>query len=265
MSHEDEIKDFVKKRYGGIVKGKKRTSCCCCGEGAGQARAICGEGVAQARAIGYTEDEVALIPPEAVAIGMGCGNPAGLADISEGEVVLDLGSGGGVDVFLAACRVGKSGRVIGVDMTDEMIETAGAIAEKHGYGNVEFRKGDIEKLPVEDDSIDLAISNCVVNLASDKFAVFREVSRVLKPGGRFVISDLVTDGPLPDDVRRSFEAWADCIAGALERQEYLDTIKRAGFEEVAVIGEDLYTEPCMDERLVGKIISLQVKATKRTR
>jgi arsenite methyltransferase len=252
MGKEKEVRAFVKKRYGAIAKQGK----CCC------PASCCWEAAEGAKTLGYTEGELNGIPGEAVAIGLGCGNPAALADIEKGEVVLDLGSGGGVDVFLAANRVGPEGRVIGVDMTDEMLERARETASKHGYDNVDFRKGEIEHMPVDDASVDVIISNCVINLAYDKLSVFREAFRVLKPGGRILISDIVTDGEIPEDVRASFDAWAGCIAGALERNAYLDTIRKAGFTDVRIVSEHVYTEAGMDDRLKGKITSVQVGSTK---
>jgi arsenite methyltransferase len=252
MSKEKELKAFVKKRYGSIAKQEK----CCCGPSCSW------EASEGAKTLGYTEEDLSTIPPEAVAIGLGCGNPTGLAGLKEGEVVLDLGSGGGVDVFLAANRVGPRGRVIGIDMTDEMLGRARATAAEHGYDNVDFRKGDIERLPVDDASVDVIVSNCVINLAYDKLKVFKEAFRVLKPGGRILISDIVTDGEVPEDVRASFDAWAGCIAGALERADYLETIRKAGFSDVSIVREHAYSEPDMDPRLKGKIISLQVASTK---
>jgi SAM-dependent methyltransferase len=255
MSKAERIREHVRKRYGQFAS--KRSTCCpgsCCA----------GDTAEQAKAIGYTDDDLRAIPPEAAAMGLGCGNPAALAGIKEGEVVLDLGSGGGIDVFLAARRVGASGRVIGVDMTDEMVEKAQATALRHGYKNVEFRKGQIEGLPVEDQSVDVIISNCVVNLAPDKLAVYKEAFRILRDDGRLLIADLVTDGEIPEDVRKSFDAWAGCIAGALERQEYLETIRRAGFADVRIVREHAYGEPDMDERLAGKLVSVQVEARKTT-
>ena len=252
MGREKEVKAFVKKRYGAIAKQEK----CCC------STSCSWEGSEGAKTLGYTEEELSRIPEEAVAIGLGCGNPTALADIKEGEVVLDLGSGGGVDVFLAANRVEPEGRVIGVDMTDEMLERAWETARKYGYDNVDFRKGEIEHMPVDDASVDVIISNCVINLAYDKLNVFKEAYRVLKPGGRLLISDIVTDGEIPEDVRASFDAWAGCIAGALEREIYLDTIRKAGFTGVRIVNEHVYTEPDMDERVKGKITSVQVTSTK---
>ena len=249
---EKDVKKFVKDRYGKIAS-QKNSCCSCCGSPP--------DIVEQAKSMGYTEDEIKSIPADAV-MGLGCGNPTALAELKEGETVLDLGSGGGLDVFLAANRVGEKGKVIGVDMTPEMIQKATENARKSNYTNVEFRLGEIENLPAEDDSVDVIISNCVINLSPDKLATFREAHRVLKPNGRILISDLVTEGELPDEVRRSFDAWVECIAGALEKQEYLDTIKKAGFRDVRIVSQHTYGEPGMDDRLAGKITSVRVKAFK---
>lgn len=252
MKGEKEIKKFVKDRYGEIAsKGDSCCPSCCCPADLAQ----------QAKSMGYSEEEIKSLPEGAV-MGLGCGNPTALAELKEGETVLDLGSGGGLDVFLAAQKVGQRGRVIGVDMTAEMIEKARENAKKAGYESVEFRLGDIENLPVEDDTIDVIISNCVINLSPDKLATYKEAFRVLKSGGRILISDLVTEGELPEDVRRSFEAWAECIAGALEKQEYLQTIRKAGFRDVVIAAQHTYDEPGMDDRLRGKITSIQVAAYK---
>jgi len=215
----------------------------------------------QAKTMGYSEQELGRAPDGAM-MGLGCGNPTALAELKEGDVVLDLGSGPGLDVFLAAQRVGQSGHVIGVDMTSEMVERARRTAKRCGYSNVEFRMGEIENLPLDDESVDVVISNCVINLSPDKLTTFKEAFRVLKPGGRMFVSDLVTEGELPADVRRSLEAWAACIAGALPKQEYLDTIKRAGFREVAVVGQHSYAEPGIDQTLSGRSTSVQVRARK---
>ncbi len=252
MNQAREIKEFVRDRYGKIASSDE-TCCpsCSCGP----------DPIEQAVSIGYSRAESESVPASAV-MGLGCGNPTALADLREGETVLDLGSGAGLDVFLAAQRVGRNGRVIGVDMTQEMVERARRAARFHGYENVEFRVGEIENLPVGNDSIDVIISNCVVNLSPDKAAVYREAFRVLKPGGRMLISDLVTEGELPEEIRRSFEAWADCVAGALERQAYLETIRRAGFQDTAIAAQHRFDEPGMSEALKGKIISVQVSAHK---
>ena len=252
MAYDREIKKFVRDRYGEIASSD--TACC--------PRCSCGANpIEQAASVGYSRAEIESVPASAV-MGLGCGNPTALADLKEGETLLDLGSGGGLDVFLAAQKVGKHGYVIGMDMTQEMVERARRAARLHGYENVEFKVGEIENLPVESDSIDVIISNCVINLSPDKSAVYREAFRVLKPGGRMLISDLVTEGELPDRIKRSFAAWAACIAGALERETYLETIRRAGFQDVAIVAEYSFGEPGMKEGLKGKIISVQVRAHK---
>ncbi|MCC7559253.1 MAG: arsenite methyltransferase [Methanobacterium sp.] len=251
---EKEIKDFVKERYSKIAT-KEDSSCSCC-SGNGMAGII-----QQAKAVGYSEDEIKSIPADAI-FGLGCGNPTALAEIKKGETVLDLGSGGGIDVFLAANKVGDQGKVIGVDMTDNMVETATKNAKAGGYGNVEFKLGEIENLPIEDESIDVIISNCVINLTPNKSVAFKEVFRVLNDGGRILISDIVTEGELPDETRKSFQAWSECTAGAMEKEEYLETIRKAGFKDVEIIEEHFFTEKDLDERLVGKITSVQVRALK---
>ncbi len=249
---EKEIKKHVKQRYSKIARGEER-SCSCC--------STMDMTMEQARKAGYSVEELKSIPEEAV-FGLGCGNPTALAEIKEGETVLDLGSGGGIDVFLAANKVGNTGKVIGVDMTPEMIDSAIKNAKKGGYDNVEFRLGEIENLPLEDNSIDVIISNCVINLTPDKNVAYQEVYRVLKPGGRILVSDLVTKGFIPQEIRRSFQAWSECVGGALPQDEYLNTIKEAGFRDVEIIQKHFFTEAGMDERLIGKIISVQLKATK---
>lgn len=249
---EKEIKEFVKDRYSKIAT-KEEPYCSCCSK----EDSI----IEQAKAMGYTMEDIKSIPEDAV-FGLGCGNPTALAELKEGETVLDLGSGGGIDVFLAANKVGNSGKVIGVDMTEEMVKNAIKNAEEGKYKNVEFKLGEIENLPVEDGSIDVIISNCVINLTPDKLVAYKEAFRVLKPGGRILVSDLVTEGEIPEDIKRSFQAWSECIAGAMEKQAYLDTIKEAGFNNIEIVEQHYFTEPDMDERLIGKIKSIQVKASK---
>ena len=194
-------------------------------------------------------------------MGLGCDNPVALSNLKEGETVLDLGSGGGIDVFLAAKKVGVKGKVIGVDMTEDMITRSKDLALRYGYDNVDFKLGEIENLPIEDESIDVIISNCVINLSPDKEQVFQEAYRVLKPTGRLLISDIVTEGELPNEFKKSFAAWADCVAGALEKNHYLDTIKNAGFQNVRIIAESRYNIDVIEE-LTGKIASIQVEARK---
>lgn len=247
---EKKIKEFVKDRYGKIAK-KEKTTCSCCGTSV----------LEQAKAIGYSLEELKKIPESAI-MGLGCGNPVALARLKKGQTVLDLGSGGGIDVFLAANRVGEKGRVIGVDMTQEMIRKAEENVRRGGYKNVEFRLGEIENLPLEDESVDVVISNCVINLSLDKRRVFKEAYRVLKPRGSMMISDIVTDKKLPDEVRKSFSAWANCIGGALVKRDYLDAIKQAGFKDIKIVDERVFLEEGMSEKIKGKIISIKVEARK---
>ena len=224
MTASNEVKKIVAKHYGKIAGG----GCCCsCGQKADNERI--------AKSIGYSESEIKAAA--GANLGLGCGNPTGMASILEGETVLDLGSGAGFDCFLAAKKVGRSGRVIGVDMTPAMIAKARMNAEKLGHGNVEFRLGDIEDLPVEDGSIDVIVSNCVVNLAPDKSKVFWEAHRVLKAGGRMYLSDIVLLEELTQEQRADEELIAGCVGGALLRDEYLKNITDAGFK-VKILSED---------------------------
>jgi arsenite methyltransferase len=250
-----EIKEAVKTRYAGMAKQEQqKQSCCpsCCGSASS---------MLHSKGIGYAKEDLERIPEESV-MGLGCGNPIAIAELKAGEVVLDLGSGAGVDVFLAANRVGPAGRVIGVDMTEEMVDKAKRIAADYGYTNVEFRLGEIEKLPVEDNSVNAIISNCVINLSTDKSRVFREAYRALKPGGRLTVSDIVSEGVIPDEIRNDPEAWTGCIAGALERREYLDKIKKAGFADIQVLStREFYVENKANETQ-EKLLSISVKAYK---
>jgi arsenite methyltransferase len=250
---EKKVKELVKGRYAQLAK-QTRESCC----------ASCGSGVnplSQAEVIGYLREDLEHVPEEAI-MGLGCGNPTAIADLKTGEVVLDLGSGVGVDVFLAANKVGAKGRVIGVDMTEEMVDKAKNIARDHGYHNVEFRLGEIEKLPVEDESVDVIISNCVINLSPDKRKVFQEAYRVLKSGGRLTVSDIVSEGVLPDEIKSNSNAWACCIGGALEQQEYLDKIKKAGFADVRVLSSKEFYIEGEGSQTLTKLLSVTVKAYK---
>lgn len=253
--NEKDTKRYVKERYSKIAK-KDDSNCECCGTGN-----ILEEAQKQAIAMGYSEEEIKRIPSEAV-FGLGCGNPTALAEIKSGETVLDLGSGGGIDVFLASQKVGSEGKVIGVDMTPEMVERSKNNALNGNYENVEFKLGEIEDLPIENKSVDVIISNCVINLTSNKLKAYSEAYRVLKPRGRILVSDLVTEGYIPETIRKSFKAWSECVGGAMEQEEYINTIKQAGFNDVEIVESHFYTEPSMDERLVGKVVSIQVKAIK---
>jgi arsenite methyltransferase len=230
-----DIKKTVKEGYAKIAT--LGTSCCgpatsCCGS-PNQAQDI-------SKKIGYSDEELKAVP-EGANLGLGCGNPLALSTIREGETVLDLGSGAGFDSFLAAGRVGKSGRVIGVDMTSEMVEKAKENATKGKYENVEFRLGEIENLPVTGSSVDLVVSNCVINLSPDKGKVFQEAFRVLKPGGRLMVSDIVLLKELPGFIKDSIEAYIGCLSGAMLKDEYVRKIKAAGFQDVRVMGETPYS------------------------
>ena len=217
--------------------------------------------MSQAEAIGYSRVDLERIPKEAI-MGLGCGSPTAVASLKKGEVVLDLGSGAGIDVFIAAEKVGPKGRVIGVDMTKEMVSRAARLAKANGYSNVEFRLGEIEKLPVDDGSVDTIISNCVINLSTDKDKVFREALRVLKPGGRLTLSDIVSEKPVPAELKEDLDAWSACIAGALEKSDYLGKMTDAGFGKVEVTAEkDFYVET-EDDGKQHKFLSITVKAHK---
>ena len=248
---ETEIKKMVREGYAERVK--TGSSCCtpaksCCCGGGSTVRSV-------SKSVGYAEDEIDSVP-EGANLGLGCGNPTALASLVEGETVLDLGSGAGFDCFLAANKVGEHGKVIGVDMTPEMIEKARENAEKGGYRNVEFRLGEIESLPAADNSIDVIISNCVINLSPDKERVFGEAFRVLKPGGRLMVSDIVLLKELPDFIRNSVAAYVGCISGALMKNEYLDTIKKSGFQEVNVLDEAIFPIDCVSsDPTAGAIIN----------
>jgi SAM-dependent methyltransferase len=235
MSMSD-IKSAVRERYGRTalqVAAGARSSCC----GGGSCGSAADDPIT---ANLYTDDQVATLPAEVVLASLGCGNPTALADLHEGEVVLDLGSGGGIDVLLSARRVGVTGKAYGLDMTDEMLALAKENQRKAGIGNVEFLKGDIEAIPLPDASVDVIISNCVVNLAADKRKVIAEAFRVLKPGGRFAVSDVVCRGEVPQDVRKSMELWVGCIAGALTEQEFHALLREAGFEHAEIEPTRIY-------------------------
>jgi len=227
----EEIKKLVKEGYGNVAS--KNHSCCGPGSVHSHQKG-CREKIS--RKIGYTDTDMSAVPEESN-LGLGCGNPIALASLKEGDTVLDLGSGAGFDCFLAANKVGSTGKVIGVDMTPEMVEKARGNAKKGNYQNVEFRLGEIEKLPVEDNSVDVIISNCVVNLSPDKKKVFEESFRVLKPGGSLMVSDIVLLKDLPDVIKNSPPAYINCIAGAVKKNEYLGAIREAGFSDVAIVDE----------------------------
>ena len=234
----DTLKDIVREKYGEAAKravSGEKSSCCgssasgpgCCGT----SDSSCGDPITSNL---YDETEKGSLPENAVRASLGCGNPTALAELRAGEVVLDLGSGGGIDVLLSARRVGPTGKAYGLDMTDEMLELARKNQAEAGVSNVEFLKGEIESIPLPDASVDVIISNCVINLSGDKDRVIAEAFRVLKPGGRFAVSDVVVRGAVPDTIRKSVELWVGCVAGAMEKSEYVAKLERAGFTAVGV-------------------------------
>jgi arsenite methyltransferase len=264
MKSED-LKKTVREKYGQLAtKAGEGTSCCgpaCCDPISGDL---------------YTADQAHEVPREALHASLGCGNPTALATLAPAEIVLDLGSGGGIDVLLSAKRVGPTGKAYGLDMTDEMLALARENQRKSGVTNAEFLKGDIENIPLPDHSVDVIISNCVINLAADKDRVLREAFRVLKPGGRLAVSDVVIRGEVPTEVRRSIELWIGCVAGALEESEYREKLVRAGFTRVTVEttrvykvedARDILTRAGIDAQAIvpqveGKFASAFVRAVK---
>lgn len=225
--NDEDLKQIVKLKYGEAASRAAAGPATCCGPSP-----CCSSGKDPITADLYEPGQLAGIPEEAVRASLGCGNPTALAELKPGEVVLDLGSGGGIDVLLSARRVGPAGKAYGLDMTDEMLELAWANQRKAGVTNAEFLKGDIEAIPLPDGSVDVILSNCVINLAADKDRVLREAFRVLKPGGRLAISDVVARGGAPPEIRRSIELWIGCVAGALEEEEYRAKLAAAGFQEI---------------------------------
>ncbi|HZQ10554.1 MAG TPA: arsenite methyltransferase [Anaerolineae bacterium] len=251
-----DIQDRVRERYGAIAERHLAeipvTSSCCGGT------SCCSETISDVSAALtlYTPDQIRDLPPEIVGATLGCGNPTALAALQPGETVLDLGSGAGLDCFLAARQVGPTGHVIGLDMTETMLELARRNQVKVGLPNVEFRYGHIEQMPLPDASVDVIISNCVINLSADKDAVFREAYRVLKPGGRFAVSDVVTRGDVPTEFRKALDLWAGCLSGALDEQDYIARLQNVGFIGVLSIGR---------EALSGKEIEDWAEETAQTR
>lgn len=270
--NNDTARATVREHYGSVARSG--SSCCgstdsdndtdaggscCCGDST--AERISGE-------IGYSTDEMSVVP-DGANLGLGCGNPTALAEIRAGDTVVDLGSGGGFDSFLAAQKTGSDGRVIGIDMTPDMLDRARTNAEKGGYTNVEFRLGEIEHLPIADSMVDLIISNCVINLSPEKQKVFGEAFRVLKPGGKVMVSDIVLRGEIPDELRKSAAAYSACIGGAIARDEYLEMMRSAGFKDVEVVTEQEYTSDLVvrvgDEEIAippGTVMSAGIRATK---
>jgi ubiquinone/menaquinone biosynthesis C-methylase UbiE len=243
---KESIKKAVREGYAEIAK--QDGSCC------GPVSSCFGtpevaKGIS--KEIGYTDEEIKSAP-EGANLGLGCGNPIALASLKEGETVLDLGSGAGFDCFLAAQKVGKNGKIIGIDMTPEMVGRATENAKRGNYKNVEFRVGEIENLPVNDNSVDVVISNCVINMSPEKERVFREALRVLKPGGRLMVSDIVLLKPLPESIVKSIEAYIGCLAGAIGKESYLQAIKSAGFQEVKIIDESIFPPTFIKKDQSGK-------------
>jgi SAM-dependent methyltransferase len=270
---DNEIREIVKERYGlAALQVKEGKSACCCGNSP-SASGLSGDPITSNL---YAEDQKGALPAMAVQASLGCGNPTALAELKAGEVVLDLGSGGGIDVLLSAKRVGPGGKAYGLDMTDEMLELARENQRKAGAENVEFLKGTIEEIPLPDDSVDVIISNCVVNLSSDKDRVLREAFRVLKPGGRFAVSDVVTNGEMPAAIKKSIELWIGCIAGALAEEEYVSKLAAAGFTDISVEPTRIYRVdearefltsagidvPAIEAEVDGKFRSAFVRAVK---
>lgn len=250
-----KIKEIVRIGYAEIAK--REISCC------GLQASCCGDSstvVNISKNIGYKDEELKSVP-EGANLGLGCGNPVALASLREGETVLDLGSGAGFDCFLAANKVGSKGKVIGIDMTPEMVEKANENARRGGYKNVEFRLGEIEKLPVSDNYVDVIISNCVINLSPEKEKVFREAFRVLKPGGRLMVSDIVLLKELPEAIKDSVEAYIGCLSGAIMKDDYINAIKDAGFKDVRIIDESHYPVELMANDPIAKAVIENFKVT----
>jgi arsenite methyltransferase len=249
------VKEVVKEKYGEAatrVRSRAGSSCCDTDARAGKTAITRGH---------YDESETSALPEAAVLASLGCGNPTALAQLEPGEIVLDLGSGGGIDVLLSARRLGPSGKAYGLDMTDEMLALARENQRKAGVENVEFLKGEIENIPLPDNSVDVVISNCVINLSADKDRVLREAFRVLKPGGRFAVSDVVTRGDIPAQIRKDILLWVGCIAGALQNREYSEKLKAAGFESISIEPTRVYRVEDAREFLTGKGIDVDALAS----
>ena len=256
MNKDAEIKDHVRAEYGQAARQVKHGKPSCCGTGS----LLEGDALDPITGNLYGTAETTGLPAEAVRASFGCGNPTALATIQPGETVLDLGSGGGIDVFLSARRVGPTGKVYGLDMTDEMLSLARENQQKAGVTNVEFLKGDIEHIPLPDGSVDLIISNCVINLSPDKDQVLKEAFRVLRPGGRLAVSDIVVRGSLPQEIRHSMELWAGCVAGALEEKLYLTKLQQTGFEQVSIEPTRIYSSADAREFLIGAGLNVETVA-----
>jgi arsenite methyltransferase len=247
-----DIRDVVKQKYGEAALRVKSGGGSCCGATASSG---CADPITSNL---YEASQIGPIPEEAVLASLGCGNPTALAQLKPGEVVLDLGSGGGIDVLLSARRVGPTGKAYGLDMTDEMLALANENKKKSGMENVEFLKGEIESIPLPDNSVDVIVSNCVINLSADKDKVLREAFRVLKPGGRFAVSDVVTRGEMLPEIRKNILAWVGCIAGALEENEYKAKLASAGFEQIGIEPTRIYRAEDALEFLSGQQIPVHI-------
>jgi SAM-dependent methyltransferase len=253
MSESTEVKDIVKQKYGEAAErvGRGEANACC--GGASAALGQCDPITTNL----YDAAQAGDVPEAAMLASLGCGNPTALAELKPGETVLDLGSGGGIDVLLSARRVGPTGMAFGLDMTDPMLALAEENKRKSGLANVHFLKGEIEHIPLPDNSVDVIISNCVINLSTDKDRVFREALRVLKPGGRFAVSDVVVRGEVPDAIRRNMELWIGCVAGALSDRDYVAKLQAAGFEDAAIEVTRVYSAGDAKEFLAGQSADLQ--------
>jgi arsenite methyltransferase len=249
---EVDIKEVVRERYAAIARNVRAPGSSCCYDGESGSEGI--------SANLYAADETKCLPQDAVTASLGCGNPTALAELKEGETVFDLGSGGGIDVLLSARRVGPSGKASGLDMTDDMLTLARENQKKAGAKNVEFLKGEIEAIPLPDSSVDVIISNCVINLSADKDKVLREAFRVLKPGGRFAVSDVVTRGPIPETVRRNMLLWVGCIAGALDENDYRIRLAAAGFEAIGIEPTRVYDVEDAREFLTSQSVDVDAIA-----
>jgi SAM-dependent methyltransferase len=267
-----EIKEAVKQKYGQAALRVRSCGSSCCGAGAALPDGSCDPITSDL----YDAAQTGAVPEEAVLASLGCGNPTALAELNAGETVLDLGSGGGIDVLLSARRVGPAGKAYGLDMTDEMLALARENQRRAGVGNVEFLKGEIEHIPLPDNSVEVVISNCVINLSADKDRVLQEAFRVLKPGGRFAVSDVVTRGEVPAGVRENMLLWVGCIAGALDHDEYIAKLARSGFEAIEIEPTRVYNiedartfftvqgvdVDAIAPQVEGKFMSAFIRATK---
>jgi SAM-dependent methyltransferase len=249
---EVDIKEVVRERYAEIARNVRAPGSSCCYDGESGSEGI--------SANLYADDETRSLPENAVLASLGCGNPTALAELKEGETVLDLGSGGGIDVLLSARRVGPFGKAYGLDMTDDMLALARENQKKAGAENVEFLKGEIEAIPLPDSSVDVIISNCVINLSADKDKVLREAFRVLKPGGRFAVSDVVTRGAIPEAVRRNMLLWVGCIAGALDENDYRKRLAASGFEAIGIEPTRIYNVEDAREFLTSQSVDVDAIA-----